>query len=468
MTQKIIILGAGESGVGAALLAKYLGHAVFVSDLGSIADKYKQVLVDQQIDFEEGQHSTEKILAEANLVIKSPGIPEKVALVQALKKQGIPVIDEIEFATKHTAAKIIAITGSNGKTTTTKLIYEMLKAADYKVGLAGNIGHSLAKQVATNDQEYYVLELSSFQLDGMQDFVPDVAVLVNITADHLDRYEYKLENYIASKFRIVQNKQDEQVFIYNEEDKNIAYGFKHFYNKNQQNLLGVSMPDSEQPELHVPHTDFVIDKADLTLQGRHNHFNIQCAVLAAQAVGVSKDAIQQTLTSFQNEAHRLERVCIINHVEYVNDSKATNVDAVYYALEAMTKPVVWIVGGVDKGNDYSVLFDLVKEKVRAIVCLGIDNSKIQAAFEPIHDIIIETRSVEEAIKVGSLYAEQDDVILLSPACASFDLFKNYEDRGNKFKGVLMHQIKMMTEGITVTINAQLEIHPVNNKTDDNQ
>lgn len=465
MSETIVILGGGESGVGAALLAKKLGKSVFVSDLGTIKDTYKEVLTAEEIEYEEGQHSEERILQQADLVIKSPGIPEKVALIQALKSKGIAVIDELEFAAKHTDAKIIAITGSNGKTTTTKLIHHILQTAGYDVGLAGNIGFSLAKQVAEEDKAYYVVEVSSFQLDGMYDFNPDVAVLLNITADHLDRYEYKLENYIASKFRLVQNKGAEQVFVYNSDDVNIAYGLEHYYHQNKENRQTVSMSDLQQESEVLRIGAFQIKKADLTLQGRHNYFNIQCAVQAAQSVGVGEEAIRQALTTFENEAHRLEPVCIINEVEYINDSKATNVDAVYYALDAMTKPVVWIVGGVDKGNDYEMLFPLVKEKVRAIVCLGIDNSKIFEAFQDKHEIIIETRSIREAIKVGSLYAEQGDAILLSPACASFDLFDNYIDRGNQFKGTLMHQIKMMTEGITVTLNAKMEIHPVNNKSD---
>ena len=436
-------------------------------NLRTIKEEYKVVLEANGIEYEERKHSEDRILGDTDLVIKSPGIPEKVALVQALKSKGIPVIDELEFAAKHTKAKIIAITGSNGKTTTTKLIYHLLQTAGYDVGLAGNIGFSLAKQVAETDKAYYVVEVSSFQLDGMHDFKPNVSVLLNITPDHLDRYEYKLEHYIASKLRIVQNKTAEDVFIYNSDDANIAYGLEHFYNQNKENRLEVSMSALQQESevLRVETIGFEIPKADLTLQGRHNHFNIQCAVLAANAVGVGEESLLKGLTTFENEAHRLESVCIINEIEYINDSKATNVDAVYYALDAMTKTVVWIVGGVDKGNDYTALFPLVKEKVRAIVCLGVDNSKILEAFGDQHEIIVETRSVQEAIKVGSLYAEPGEAVLLSPACASFDLFANYVDRGNQFKGVLLHQIKMMTEGITVTLNSKMEIHPVDNKSD---
>lgn len=466
--KNIVILGAGESGVGAAILAQKEGFEVFVSDLGSIASAYKTILEAKEIAYEEGQHSTEKILEMADMVIKSPGIPDHVSLIQVLKAKGISVIDELEFASRYTNATIVGITGSNGKTTTTRLVHHILEVAGFDVGIAGNIGFSFAKQVAEKDRAYYVLEVSSFQLDNMTTFNPAIAILLNITPDHLDRYAYQLEKYIAAKFRIVQNKGAEQVFIYNSDDANIQYGLEHYYNGNKAAIYEVSMRALEQESdtFRVPDTDFEMPASALVLKGRHNYFNMQCAVLAAKKLGASNASIEKALTSFANEPHRLESVITMNEIEFINDSKATNVDAVFYALEAMTKPVVWIVGGVDKGNDYAPLFDLVKEKVRAIVCLGIDNSKIQKAFEDKHEIIVEVRSVEEAIKVATLYAESGDAVLLSPACASFDLFKNYIDRGNQFKGVLMQQHKMMTEGIQISLNINLTHNPVDRKSDD--
>jgi len=466
--KNIVILGGGESGVGAAILAKKEGFTVFVSDMGMISAHYKEKLEKQEVEYEEGKHSVDRILDTADLVIKSPGIPDNVPLVLKLKEKGIEVIDELEFAVEYSDAKIIAITGSNGKTTVTKIVYHILSVAGLNVGLAGNIGFSLAKQVAEGDKDYYALEISSFQLDNMDKFTPEVAVLVNITPDHLDRYEYKLENYIASKFRIVKNKGAEQVFIYNSDDTNIQYGFEHCYNGNQDLLMPISMEDLKQDSemFRAPHTDFEMPKSELTLRGRHNLFNIQCAVLAAKQFGVSNEAIRTALQSFENEPHRLESVISIENVEYINDSKATNVDAVYYALEAMEKTVVWIAGGIDKGNDYSQLYPLVKEKVRAIVCLGKDNTKIQEAFKDVHEIIVESRSAEEAIKIASLYAEPGDAVLLSPACSSFDLFENYAARGDKFKEVLMQQYKIMTEGIEVVMNLNFKINPTDNQSDD--
>jgi UDP-N-acetylmuramoylalanine--D-glutamate ligase len=466
--KNIIVLGAGESGVGAAILAQKEGFEVFVSDLGTIGKEYKVILEEKQIAYEEGQHSIERILETADVVIKSPGIPDHIALIQKLKAKGIAVIDELEFASRYTNATIVGITGSNGKTTTTKLVHHILEVAGFDVGIAGNIGFSLAKQVAEKDCAYYVVEVSSFQLDNMTDFNPAIAILLNITPDHLDRYEYQLEKYIASKFRMVQNKGAEQVFIYNSDDANIQYGLEHYYNGNKEKVYQVSIRALEQENetFRVPETDFEMPTAALALKGRHNYFNMQCAVLAAKKLGVENTLIEKALASFVNEPHRLESVITMNELEFINDSKATNVDAVFYALEAMTKPVVWIVGGVDKGNDYAQLFDLVQQKVRAIVCLGVDNSRIQKAFEGKHEIIVEVRSVEEAIKVATLYGEPGDAVLLSPACASFDLFKNYVDRGNKFKAVLMQQHKMMTEGIQVSLNINVLLNPVDRKSDD--
>jgi UDP-N-acetylmuramoylalanine--D-glutamate ligase len=435
----VVVLGAGESGVGAAILARQKGFPVFVSDMGLIKDIYKRELVENNIDFEESGHNENFILEKARLVIKSPGIPDKAPLVKALKEKGIEIIDEIEFASRFSKAKIIAVTGSNGKTTTTRLIYHILETAGFDVGLAGNVGFSLAKQVAERDRAYYAVEISSFQLDGCNKFRPYIGILTNITPDHLDRYEYKLNNYIASKFRIAQNKLAEDVFIYNAEDENIAFGFGHFWNQHdKEGCVAVSMSAlaNDSAYLNVEHSDFSINKSDLTIQGWHNRFNISCAVLAAKKLGVDNEKITQALRTFVNEAHRLESVCTINGVEYINDSKATNVDSVFYALEAMTKPVVWIVGGVDKGNDYSPLFELVEKKVKAVICMGKDNEKILNAFKNKIEIIVESGSMQEALKAASLYANNGDVVLLSPACASFDLFNNYQHRGNVFKEIL--------------------------------
>ncbi len=463
--KNIVILGAGESGAGAAILAKKQGWQCFVSDYGTIKPEYQQLLKQAEIEFEQGQHSLERIL-QADLVIKSPGIPDTIGLIKTIEEQNIPIIDEIEFASRYTKGKIIATTGSNGKTTTTLLIHHILKTAGLDVGLAGNVGYSFAKQVAEGDHEYYALEISSFQLDRCYDFAPDIMIITNITADHLDRYDYKLENYIAAKFRLVQNKQPEQAFIYCTENENTEYGMQHFFKKDHTSCIGLAMNDGGGEELMVG--DFRMPKRDLSLQGRHNHFNMRAAAAAVQQLGnVPKEAIRKAFASFVNEAHRMESVVTINQVEYINDSKATNVDAVFYALDAMTKPIVWIVGGIDKGNDYSQLFDLVREKVRAIVCLGKDNSPILKAFKPINDWIVETHSMPEAIKVASLYAEAGDVVLLSPACSSFDLFENYKRRGEIFKEILLQQHKILTEGVSVELNVNINMNPTSQKTDEN-
>lgn len=442
----VVILGAGESGVGAALLAKKEGYVVFVSDIGKIQESFKNELIYNQIDFEEEKHSIDYILEKADLVIKSPGIPFKASLVQALLQKGVEIIDEIEFASRYTKAKIIAITGSNGKTTTTRLIYHILQTAEFNVGLAGNVGFSLAKQVASGDKDYYALEISSFQLDSCSSFSPDIAILTNITPDHLDRYAYKLENYIASKFRIIQNIKDSGFFIYNSEDENINYGFQHFSQDTAiQNYVAISMKNlsTDNEYLEVEHTDFKIKKSELTIQGWHNRFNISCAVIAAKKLGISNEKIAEALKTFVNEAHRLESVAVIEAVEFINDSKATNVDSVFYALEAMTKPVIWIVGGQDKGNDYSPLFELVSQKVKAIVCLGLDNKKIVDSFSGMKEHIVETFSVDEALEKAYSFSEKGDVVLLSPACASFDLFNNYQHRGNLFK----EKVKAMAQNL---------------------
>ena len=442
----VVVLGAGESGVGAALLAKKLGMDVFVSDFGKIGEAYQKQLIENQINFEEEKHSTDFLVEKADLVIKSPGISNKVAIVKALKEKNIEIIDEIEFASRYTNAKIIAITGSNGKTTTTRLIYHILKTAGLNVGLAGNVGFSLAKQVAEADKEYYALEISSFQLDGCTTFNPYISILTNITPDHLDRYDYKYENYIASKFRIIQNKKDQNIFIYNSDNEGVRAGFKNNWKfESKTNCIPVSMNAlSEDSELlQVEHSDFSISRNKLTIHGWHNRFNISCAVIACKQLGITDEKITEALSNFENEAHRLESVAIIKGIEFINDSKATNVDSVYYALEAMKKPIVWIVGGIDKGNDYSQIFDLVKQKVKAIVCLGKDNSQIIAAFQDKIEMITETESMEEAIKKSIHFAEAGDVVLLSPACSSFDLFNNYQHRGNVFKEIVNMQKQLI-------------------------
>jgi UDP-N-acetylmuramoylalanine--D-glutamate ligase len=469
MTPKknIVVLGAGESGVGAAILAQQQGHRVFVSDLGQIAPNYQQELEQHQIAYEQGQHSTVRIL-EADLVIKSPGIPDNVALIQQLEAQGTPIIDEIEWASRHTDSYVIGITGSNGKTTTTKLIHHLLITGGINAGLGGNIGYSWARQVALDPKPYYVLELSSFQLDRIQDFCPEVAILLNITPDHLDRYNYEMQQYAAAKLRIAKNNTKPQTIIYNQGSEWIAKGLEARNNKHPNDqLLGIDPSDNlaESAVLRVPHSSYEQAKSELALKGRHNWFNIQCAVLAAEQVGVTAEAIAKGLRSFENDPHRLETILTLNEVTYINDSKATNVDAVYWALDAMTKPVVWIVGGVDKGNDYEPLLELVRQKVRAVVCLGKDNEKIKTALNGVHEIVVEAGSMEEAIKIASLYAEAGDVVLLSPACASFDLFENYKARGQRFRNILEQQYKILTEGITVTLNLNWKQNPADHQSD---
>ena len=439
--KRIVILGGGESGVGSAVLAKVKGFDVFLSDAGTIKPQYKETLSKFQIEYEEGGHTEEKILC-ADEVIKSPGIPEENPMVQSIREYRIPVISEIEFAGRYDRAKKICITGSNGKTTTTSLIYYMLKNAGLNVGLAGNIGKSYAYQVATENFDYYVIELSSFQLDGMYAFKADIAILTNITPDHLDRYDYKLENYVKSKFRITQNLRPEDCFIFDSDD---AITIAHL---DKIVLKAKSLPFSQERELaqgaFLRNDEIVVrygeDESsiylkELALGGRHNVYNSMAAALAAKAAGIDNAVIRESLRTFKAIEHRLEPVLSVGGVLYINDSKATNVDSAWYALDAQTKPVVWIVGGTDKGNDYSQLAELVKEKVKAIVCLGVDNSKIHTAFEGIvgADRMVDTRSAEEAVKASAALAEDGDVVLLSPCCASFDLFKNYEDRGQQFK-----------------------------------
>ena len=437
--KRLVILGGGESGVGTAILGKQKGYDVFVSDKGEIAKKYKEVLLNSEIDFEEKKHTEAKIL-NADVVMKSPGIPDKVVLIQKLNKSLIPVISEIEFAAKFTDATIVGITGSNGKTTTTMLLHHVLKNAKLNVGVAGNIGDSFAQQVAENNYENYVLELSSFQLDGIENFSPHIAIITNITPDHLDRYEYSFDTYIASKFRITKNQTAADYLIYDADDEAINKWLNN--NKTQAKLVPFSLEKELEYGAYMKENNIIIninkDKfnmpiSTLSLKGKHNTKNAMAATMAAQLLRVRKEAIKESLEDFEGAEHRLENVAKIRGVEYINDSKATNVNATFYALECMDKTTVWIVGGVDKGNDYNDLLSLVREKVKAIVCLGLDNDKIKSTFGNVVDIIVETAGAEEAVKVSHKLAENGEVVLLSPACASFDLFDNYEDRGRQFK-----------------------------------
>lgn len=442
MSKRIVILGSGESGTGAAMLAKQKGFDVFVSDKGSIADKYKEELTQLGVAFEEGMH-TEALILNADEVIKSPGIPEKNDLVKALRKQGIPIINEIEFAARYTQAKMICITGTNGKTTTTSLTYHLLKKAGLNVAVAGNIGISLCRMVATGNYEYFVLEISSFQLDDMYDFHAHIAVICNITPDHLDRYEYELMNYVKSKFRITRNQDAADLFIYCADDEltvqnlQLAEGsaMRLPFSHDHKQVPGAYI---DNKEIHInlsqqQSNPFNMYTADLALRGRHNAYNSMAAAIIANALEIRKDVIREGLMDFQNVEHRLEFVATIRGVDYINDSKATNVNSAWYALESMDKPTIWIVGGVDKGNDYNMLKELVKSKVRIIICLGVDNTRIHEAFASDVDMIVNTSSAQEAVHVAYKMSKPGETVLLSPACASFDLFKNYEDRGRQFK-----------------------------------
>ena len=446
MGKRLAILGSGESGVGSAILAVQKGFDVFVSDKGLIQEKYKKQLQEEKISFEEGTHTYEKIL-NAEEVIKSPGIPDSADLVKKLHEKKIPVISEIEFAGRYTNAKKICITGSNGKTTTTLLTYHILKKAGYNVGLGGNVGKSFALQVAREKHDYYVLELSSFQLDNMYSFTADVAVLLNITPDHLDRYDYSFDKYTASKFRITQNQTSSNFFIYNNDDEVIAkYLSTHktgstlipFSIKKKIEGDGAYLDENNLTLNYKPNQNqpLIMTIEQLALQGKHNVYNSMAASLASRIVDVRKEIIRESLQDFQNVEHRLEFVASINGIEFINDSKATNVNSTWYALESMQKPIVWVCGGQDKGNDYNELSELVKSKVKAIVCLGKDNKKIIEAFKGSVDLIVETDNAADAVAASYKIGKKGDVVLLSPACASFDLFKNYEDRGMQFKAAV--------------------------------
>ncbi|MFJ1381388.1 UDP-N-acetylmuramoyl-L-alanine--D-glutamate ligase [Capnocytophaga canimorsus] len=437
--KKLVILGGGESGVGAAILGKKKHWDVFLSDKGKVATKYAEVLNQHTIRWEENKHTESEILS-ADCIIKSPGIPDTVEIIKKAKEKHIEIISEIEFAYRYTKGEIIAITGSNGKTTTTSLTYHILKESGLNVGVAGNIGKSFAQMVAEDDKEYYVLEISSFQLDGITSFKPHIAVLLNITPDHLDRYDYKMENYIASKFRITENQTENDYFIYDIDDPIIA----QWLEKNE--IKSQKIPFSIEKELNkgiyslkdiihmnIDNQTFEIEVKEISLKGKHNIKNSMAASVSSRLLKVRKESIRESLKGFVGEPHRLEFVKTVEGITYINDSKATNVNSVFFALDTMKTPVVWIVGGVDKGNDYSPLLPYVHEKVRAIVCLGKDNSPILKSFGNVIDNIVETQSMEEAVSLSKQFAKNGDTVLLSPACASFDLFKNYEERGNEFK-----------------------------------
>jgi UDP-N-acetylmuramoylalanine--D-glutamate ligase len=437
--KKIVILGAGESGTGSAILAKKQGFGVFVSDKGEIKLKYKEILDNARIQYEEGNHSEAEIL-NASEVIKSPGIPENAPVVLKLREKGIPVISEIEFAGRYTDAVKICITGSNGKTTTTNLIWHMLNKAGKKVALTGNVGNSFAMAVAEGGFDYYVIELSSFQLDGMYEFKADIAILLNITPDHLDRYDYKLQNYIDSKFRVTQNQTKSDYLIYWADDPVIRSELskKEF----GMTMLPFSADSKENMAAYIDKNELVIDYKhktnlmtihDLALKGRHNTYNSMAAAIAGKVLNIRKDIIRESLADFQGVEHRLEPVITVCGINFINDSKATNVNSTWYALECMETDIVWIVGGIDKGNDYTELFQVVKKKVKAVVCLGKDNKKIIETFRDKVPTVVEASSMEEAVRASYYLASKGDTVLLSPACASFDLFNNYEDRGRQFK-----------------------------------
>jgi len=436
---RLVILGGGESGVGTAILGKKKGYEVFVSDFGKIKESYKEVLIINGIAWEEEQH-TEELILNADVVMKSPGIPEKSPIVKKLFAAGIKVISEIEFAKPYTEALTIGITGSNGKTTTTMLTHHLLKSAGLNVGLGGNIGKSFAWQVAENKYDAYVLELSSFQLDGIVEYRPDIAIITNISPDHLDRYEYKYQNYIDSKFRITMNQTESDYLIYDADDEASAEWLKN--NKTKAKLIPFSLTKSfeegasinnNKMEIKINQEEFTMETEYIALEGKHNMKNAMAASSVAKLMQIRNATIRESLSNFQGVEHRLEKVLKIQNVQYINDSKATNVNATFFALDSMNVPTVWIVGGVDKGNDYNELMSLVREKVKAIICLGIDNRKIIEAFGNVVDIMIEVNNMNDAVKTAQRLTEKGDAVLLSPACASFDLFENYEDRGKQFK-----------------------------------
>lgn len=437
--KRLVILGGGESGVGAAILGKKVGFDVFLSDMGSMKDEYKAILSEKEIPFEEKQH-TEALILNANWIIKSPGIPKKSPIIQQINERQILISSEIEFASQYTDATLIAITGSNGKTTTTSLTYHMFKKAGYSVGLAGNIGKSFAWQVAEENFDYYILEISSFQLDDIQNFKPHIAMVLNLSPDHLDRYEYTYQKYIDAKFTITKNQDIKDYFIYNEDDPMTTNWFQNHNTKAQKlpfslhkKIENGAFSDHENINFHINSDTFKMKINELALTGKHNIANSMAAGIAGKLSKIKNDFIKQSLMDFEAVEHRLEFVLKINGINFINDSKATNVNSVYYALESMKTPVIWIVGGTDKGNDYSELIPFVQRKVKAIVCLGVDNNKIIDTFQDIVSNIVETKCMKDAVNAAYSLGSKGDSVLLSPACASFDLFKNYEDRGNQFK-----------------------------------
>src|SRR5690554_338609 len=438
MKERLVILGGGESGVGAALLGKKLGFQVFLSDKGKLKDNYREKLIQNEIEFEEERHTESKVL-EADLVVKSPGIPSKVEIIQKLKERHIPIVSEIEFASRYTDAKVIAVTGSNGKTTTSSLLHHILAEAGLKVSIGGNIGKSFAELVVQDDHDYYVLEISSFQLDDVVSFKPYIAILLNITPDHLDQYDYKLELYARSKFKITENQSEEDYFVYNFDDDNVLELIKDINTKAKkvpysmsENVNEGSFADDEKVTMNFPdHVELPV--SEFSLKGKHNISNTMAAATVANILKIRKETIKRSLYDFRAVEHRLEFVLKVGGVEFINDSKATNVNAVYYALESMSRDTVWIVGGVDKGNDYSELLPLVKKKVKAIVCLGVDNEKIIKAFGDFIPNIAEATNMKDAVRKAYVFSNKGDTVLLSPACASYDLFESYEDRGNQFK-----------------------------------
>ena len=438
MKERLVILGGGESGVGAAILGKKQGFQVFLSDKGKLKEKYREKLLQNEIEFEEERHTESKVL-EADLVVKSPGIPSKVEIIQKLKERHIPIVSEIEFASRYTDAKVIAVTGSNGKTTTSSLLHHILAEAGLKVGIGGNIGKSFAELVVQDDHDYYVLEISSFQLDDVVSFKPYIAILLNITPDHLDQYDYKLELYARSKFKITENQSEEDYFVYNFDDDNILELIKNINTKAKKvpysmdkRLNDGTYEEDENLILNFPDR-LELPVSQFALRGKHNVSNTMAAATAANILKIRKETIKRSLYDFKAVEHRLESILKIGGIEFINDSKATNVNAAYYALESMNSPTVWIVGGTDKGNDYSELIPLVKKKVKAIVCLGLDNSKILETFDGLVENIVETKSMQDAVLTAYMFCRKGDSVLLSPACASYDLFENYEDRGNQFK-----------------------------------
>jgi len=438
----IVVLGAGESGAGSALLAQRKGYGVFVSDSGKINERYRKEFIELGIPFEEGRHDIDRF-KDATEVVKSPGIPDTAESVLFFKERGVPVVSEIEFASRFTNAKMICITGTNGKTTTTLLTHHLLKKAGLNVGLGGNVGKSFARQVATASHDHYVLELSSFQLDGCYSFKADIGILTNITPDHLDRYDYKLERYVASKFRLAQNQSATDAFIYCADDPitneylsgHTLQATLHPFSIHRKDGMKAWL-ENEILHIDTHNQTFTMSIHDLALQGKHNIYNSMAAGIAGRILDIRKDVVRESFTDFENIEHRLEFVTSVHGIDFINDSKATNVNSTWYALESMERPVIWIAGGVDKGNDYSMLEELVKSRVKAIVCMGTDNGKIVKAFRELVPQILETSSAEEAVQAAYRLGKKGDAVLLSPACASFDLFENYEDRGRKFKAAV--------------------------------